>query len=213
MGFFQNKIVVPKLRLRALVSSLILSAPILQAHEVTPSIGNLSLDGSAITLELRVLGEAFLAGIDLDGLASTTDSDGDAAYDALRATDPAVLEPQLEAFFAGWSAMQANADDKAMDFQVSNVAVPEVGNTDLPRASVVTLVAEFPAGAKEMTLHWPGGAGDLVLRQQGVPDPWTGFLTGGDTSPPIQMRSPTDHGFWSRVFCSTWPFSSQSCAG
>ena len=38
------------------------------AHEVTPTIGDLTVDGPALTLQLRLNVEAFVAGINLDGM-------------------------------------------------------------------------------------------------------------------------------------------------
>lgn len=41
--------------------------------------------------------------------------------------------------------------------------------------------------ARSLTLTWAAGSGDLVLRQQGVKDPYTGYIAGGETSPVIAL--------------------------
>jgi len=80
-----------------------------------------------------------------------------------------------------------------------NVAALEiglVGDTDLPRASRLVLKGAMPPGARSLTLTWAAGSGDLVLRQQGVDDPYTGYITGGETSPPIALAGGDSQSAW-----------------
>lgn len=173
----------------ALFLGLMMSPGALRAHEVTPTIADLTVEGSVLVLDLRLNIEAFLAGINLDGMADTNTSDKSAQYDALRALGPSDLAPIVRDFAQGWAAqvrIVAGADI-AVPLNVAVIDIPPVGDADLPRASHLILKGPVPVGARSLTLGWPAGAGDLVLRQQGVPDPFTGYIAGGDSSPVIAL--------------------------
>lgn len=52
----------------ALIASTVAS----RAHKVTPTLGTFSVDGDTFTLELAIVAEGMVAGIDLDGLTDTS---------------------------------------------------------------------------------------------------------------------------------------------
>jgi hypothetical protein len=178
-----------KLRFVAVLSTLWLLALSIAgaAHEVTPTIGDLKVEGGQLTLDLRVNIEAFVAGIDLDGMVDTDAAEQSDRYDALRALGPGVLEPQVRAFVEQWMAQMAIDANGPVELSLDRVDIPVVGNPDLPRASHLVFSGAVLRSAHSLTLTWPGGAGALVLRQQGVDDPYTGYLEGGQTSPPIDL--------------------------
>lgn len=185
----------------AVLSSLalflsLLAAPFHEAaHEVTPTIADLRVEGGIVVLDLRLNIEAFVAGIDLDGMADTNASDRAGQYDLLRAMTPAALAEQVRGFAGAWADTveirpRGGRNDPRSDPVVLNVAAIEIGplgDTDLPRASRLVLKGAVAPGTRSLTLGWPAGAGDLVLRQQGVKDPYTGYIVGGETSPPISL--------------------------
>ena len=176
-----------KLAFCAVLSILTLTGP-LRAHEVTPAIADMKAEGDVIRFDIRLNVEAFVAGIDLDGLADTNASEGSAEYDALRALDPAALENRVRAWAPDWlDRIELRAGETGLPLALETVQIPPVGNIDLPRPSNLMLAADLPPGAAAITLHWPGGSGDLVLRQFGVPEPFTGLISGGGTSPEISL--------------------------
>ncbi len=183
---------INRLRLMVVLSTLaVLVATGARAHEVTPTIGDLSVEGGILVLDLRLNVEAFLAGIDLDGLSDTNASDESDRYDGLRALPPGKLTPLVRKFASQWaSQVQIMAGEGNAALVVLNVAaidIPQVGDPELPRASHLVLKGAVAPGARSLTLGWPVGAGDLVLRQQGVEDPFTGYIAGGGTSPAIAL--------------------------
>ncbi|MFT7593476.1 MAG: hydrogenase/urease accessory protein HupE [Paracoccaceae bacterium] len=187
-------LVLSKLRLWVVLSSVVVLslAPVaVRAHEVSPTIADLTVEGGILVLDLRLNVEAFLAGIDLDGMSDTNASDQSAQYDALRALGPQDLDPKVRAFAQDWAAqvriMAGQGADALVPLNVAVIDIPPVGDPELPRASHLILKGPVSAGARSLTLGWPDGAGDLVLRQQGVPDPFTGYIAGGDTSPSIAL--------------------------
>mgnify|MGYP001015663912 FL=1 len=95
--FFMNA----KLRLNMLVSravaagAMVVMATAAQSHEVMPTIGQLSTSYVTVQLELRLNAEALVAGIDLDGLTDTNNSDQSATYDELRELPPEELGQRM----------------------------------------------------------------------------------------------------------------------
>ncbi|MCE8520097.1 HupE/UreJ family protein [Ruegeria pomeroyi] len=175
-----------KLAFVALLSSPLTG--VASAHEVTPTVADLRVENETVILDLRLNVEAFVAGIDLDGLGDTDDSDGSDSYDQLRAMGAAELEPKVRDFAVAWKEqLSLNAGGVPLELSYEGARIPVVGNPDLPRVSHLLLTAYLPAGAASLTLTWPSGAGALVLRQQGVDDPYTGYLQGGESSPPIPL--------------------------
>jgi hypothetical protein len=181
------------LRLLAMMSTVVLMcAPqSVPAHEVTPTIGDLTVEGGIVVLELRLNIEAFVAGIDLDGIDDTNTSDQSAQYDTLRAMTPEALGAKVRGFANEWATRVEIRPDggqgRPVVLNVAAVDIPPVGDPDLPRATHLVLKGAMPADARNLTLTWAAGSGDLVLRQQGVSDPYTGYIAGGETSPAIAL--------------------------
>lgn len=191
--------------LRAALSSLLLISSFgVQAHEVTPTIGDLTVEQGLLTLDLRMNVEAFVAGIDLDGMVNTNASARSDQYDALRALSPAALEPRVRSFAEQWIARLAVDANGEVALAVATIDVPEIGDLELPRASHLVLTGQVPMTAQSLILHWPDGAGDLVLRQQGVDDPFTGYVEGGASSPPIPLSGGASASGW-QTFLSYVP--------
>ena len=57
------------------LSTLIMSSLQTTAHEVTPNIADIAIDGKSITVEIRFNVEAFLAGIDLSVIGNTDEAE------------------------------------------------------------------------------------------------------------------------------------------
>lgn len=165
------------------------------AHEVQPAIADLRAADGTIELILDLNLEAYVAGIDLDGLLDTDDAEDSDAYDRLRALNPEALAAEVTGLVATWNGLPLVAVDGApVIMSAREVLIPEVGNVDLPRPSRVVLVGE--ATGAQVQVAWPKGAGDMVLRQQGVDEPYTGYLSGGQTSPQIALSGGDARSGW-----------------
>ena len=79
-------------RVAAMSSALLLLATLVQAHEVQPTVGDLTIEGGVATLDLRINLEAFLANIDLDSVDDTNDAVNADDYDDLRALSSDVIK-------------------------------------------------------------------------------------------------------------------------
>ena len=171
-----------------LLSTLCLLCPQMsRAHEVMPTIGDFTVTDGRLTLELRLNVEAFVAGIDLDGMDDTDTSDQSATYDALRAMDETQLAPMVRAFAKTWVKQIVVMADGPVTLEVGEIVIPDVGALDLPRSSFLLLTGQVTPTAQQLTLTWPKGAGNLVLRQQAVDDPFTGYVEAGKTTALIPL--------------------------
>lgn len=159
-----------------------------RAHEVTPAIANFTAQEGTVVFDLRLNAEAFVAGIDLDGMLDTNTSDKSGQYDTLRALDPAALETEVRAWLPGWLEQVQVIGAGPVTLTLDEVQVAPVGNVDLARPTHLILRGTLPPATQGLRVAWPQGAGDLVLRQNGVEDPFTGLIAGGETSPPIDLK-------------------------
>jgi len=182
-----------KLHLLVVISTLALLLPSFDAHahEVKPTIGDLSVGGGNVVLELRLNIEAFLAGIDLDGLGDTTVSGQSAQYDRLRALKPDALAEKVRSFADEWATRVEIRSDggwgEPVDLNVAVIDIGPIGDIHLPRTSQLVLKGALSSDTRSLVLTWAAGSGDLVLRQQGVDDPYTGYFSGGDASLKITL--------------------------
>ena len=178
-----------KLAVAVFLSSLALGVQVSggTAHEVTPTIADFRVEDGQIALDLRLNVEAFVAGINLDGMEDTNEAEQAQDYDSLRGLDQAELEPMVRQFAEEWlETVRVNAGGR-LQLSVSEVVIPEVGDIEVPRASYLMLNGSVPDAARSLTMFWPKGSGGVVLRQNGVDEPYTGYLQGGETTPLIPL--------------------------
>jgi len=159
-----------------------------QAHELQPTIADLTVEEGTAELVLQVNLDAFLAGVDLDALEDTDDAENAADYDTLRALNAAEIEARAPELLRAWNALPMLAvDGSPVALRSVDVLVPRDVDPELARIAEWTLQGNVADDAGNVQMTWPSGAGAMVLRQQGVEDPFTGYLDGGDTSPQIAL--------------------------
>lgn len=181
-----------------------LAAPA-RSHGLTYSVSELSINDSVLRLELQVQAEAFVAGMNLDGIVTTAQSQMEPEFDRLRSMPPRYLSPMVTRFFRGWAKlMVVEADDVPMLLTVSEVSVPDIGDPERARVSTVVLTGRVPPAASQIALTWPRGGGELLVRQVGVSDPWVGTLAGGESTPTIPLYGP-DVWVWPRIVAEFLP--------
>lgn len=185
----------------ALMSTLItvgvtVPSPV-HAHEVVPAIADMTQSDAALDFVVTLNLEALIAGIDMSAITDTNDAPEAASYDELRAMEAEALSAE---FTADWSLIAAKiavtADGTPLTLTLHGVEVPEVGDIEVIRPSVVRFSAALPEGAGAVTVGWAPAYGTLVLRQQGVEAPYTGFLEAGAVSDPISLSGGGQLGQW-----------------
>ena len=96
-----------KLRLWGGMSSLwvLLCFGAAHAHEVVPTIADLTVLDGAVTFEMRVNIEAQLSGIDLDEVADTDEAENASDYDVLRALSNVEVAARATDLIATWDTV------------------------------------------------------------------------------------------------------------
>lgn len=179
--------------LAILLVALVIALAPARAHEVNPSVADVTVGAESLTFEAYINAEAWLAGIDLSSITDTNDSPQADEYDALRALEPYELEDR---FRAGWSGLAPlfrwTAGDTALTPELTNVVTYEAEDISLPRQTRITVTAALPPDDSPAVLSWSPRFGPLILRQmveegelaEGV-EPYSGFLDGAAASPPL----------------------------
>jgi hypothetical protein len=178
-----------KLTLLVVLSSILMwSGARTDAHELQPTIGDLTLADGQAGLVLRLNLEALLSGIDLDAIEDTNNAENAQDYDVLRALGADALAARAPELLTAWNALPLlTVDGVAVSLKSGELSVPKDVDIELARISEWRLSADVASDAREVTVSWPDGAGAMVLRQQGVDAPFTGYLSGGETSPAITV--------------------------
>lgn len=164
-----------------------------RAHEVNPSVADVTVGDLAVTFEAFVNAEAWIAGIDLSSITDTNDAPEAAAYDALRALSPAALEERLRGAFPSLAPLfRWQAGETPLLPGLVSATTYDAMDDSLPRQTRLVLTAPLPDDDTPVTFAWAPRFGPLILRQvvvegslpEGV-EPWAGFLDGAAASPPL----------------------------
>ena len=168
-----------------------------RAHEVVPAVADMELQGSELSFRIEMNAESAIAGINLAALADTNDAPEAATYDALRALPPEAL---AERFRANWPDMatriKITVDGQDLTPANMTITVPPVGDPDVNRLSQLSFSVPVPQGSKAVIFAWDAAFGTLVLRQQGVAEPFDGYLEAGAPSAPIPLGGGGQVGLW-----------------
>ena len=191
-----------KLALLAALSSILLwCGAAVQAHEVQPTIGDMTVKDGQLALDLRLNVEAFLARIDLDVVDDTNNAENADDYDALRALSADDIAGRTPDLLRRWNAVPlVVVDGQPVILRAATLDIPQDVDIELPRISIWRLQGEVPDTAGQVSVTWPEGAGAMVLRQQGVEEPFTGYLNGGETSPVITLGGGGEQTTWQAFF-------------
>jgi len=157
------------------------------AHEIRPTIADVDVGQDDVTMTLRITLEALVAGINLDAVDNTNDSPEAVVYDRLRELPPDRLEAALRADWARIArGFLIEVDGTRITPDIDSVAIPAVGNVELPRDSILTIRATLPEGTAPVQLGLARGFGTFVPRQiGGGGDAYEGFLAAGELTPPL----------------------------
>ena len=164
----------------AIIFSLKVAA--VKAHEISPSILDLSISSNVVQLKLRLSVEAILADVNLSETDNTNFSQNSFKYDELRNLNP----EEIKNYFSNrWSDLapliQVNQSGRALELNFSELSVPEIGNLELTRISHLYIEAELK-NTDPISFSWDPKFGPVVVRQMGVQNGITQFLQNGDKS-------------------------------
>ncbi len=161
-----------------------------QAHTIRPAVVTVTFAAdSTFQVEIDTNAEALLTDIGPQH-ADTDDAPSAELYNMLRASTPDALRQQFAAFETSYAdSLEVYFDGARSDLNYLRIDVPEVGDLDLARDSVIILEGKTPAGAREFVWLYPEIYGSSVLRltYAGSEDMQAFFLLAGETSQPFEL--------------------------
>ena len=164
-----------------------------RAHEVQPTVADITIGAETVELSLQWVLEAPVAGLNLEGVEDTNAAENSDNYDRLRALPPAKLVQAFrDAFPAISQGMTLRSGGSLLAPSIVVIEVPEIGDVEISRLSTVRLSAPLPTGIEPIILTWPAAFGPLVIRQQGIEDGYTAYLANGGESAPIPRTGRDD---------------------
>ena len=157
------------------------------AHEIRPTIADIEVGETEMTMSLRATLEALIAGIDLSAVDDTDNAPEAAEYDRLRALSPEELEAALR---AAWPDIRdgfvIESGGARLVPEIVAVEIAEVGDIELPREATLTVGVTLPEGDAGVQVGLAEGFGTFVPRQiGGDDDAYEGFLDGGELTPEL----------------------------
>ncbi|GAA6207448.1 hypothetical protein NBRC116601_07410 [Cognatishimia sp. WU-CL00825] len=159
------------------------------AHELDPTIADIEVKSDQLHITIRLNAEAFLAELDLDAVTDTDASNKSQRYDQLQALPGSEISQMFtdnaSRFFAGFSVQSS---DVLIPLMITGMATPADSIADIARQSTLQITGSLPQDANAFSVSWAKGYGPIVIRQQGVQDPFTGFLNGGETTLAITIK-------------------------
>ncbi|GAA0408559.1 hypothetical protein GCM10009133_16410 [Cocleimonas flava] len=167
---------------------LLFFSSVASAHEIRPAIVDFTFNKAGYyQLIIQQNIEALLAQVG-DQHDDTEQSENAAKYDRLRQLPAEELTQEFEKFSETFlSKMTLKFDGKEEPVRILDIEVPEVGDLDLARDSVINIAGLIPEGVKSLSWQWDKSFGNAVFRvsSEDNPDLYSSYLTEGKGSDPV----------------------------
>jgi len=169
------------------------------AHEIRPAIVdiNLSKDGN-YTMAIQLNLEALIANIGSQH-KDTNESDQAHIYNNLRKMPYDDLIKKFADFKPTLLPnIQLKFNQKTENLNVKSVQIPEVGDIDLARDSVIHFSGKVPSNTKELSWQWHKNYGNAVLKiaTDQKPELYSSYILDGKTSDTIKLKGLTTTSTW-----------------
>ena len=160
-----------------------------KAHEIRPGLAEVSFPDGRWQIAFMLNLEAMIAGVGPEH-EDTDDSPVAAAYNDLRAMEPAALKAEWERFAPRFlDGLNIGGPEGDWPRETVSVITPAVGDVDIARDSFVTIGGALPEGATEMQFSWSSAFGAVVFRTEANEngEGYSAYLTGGEASAAIPV--------------------------
>jgi len=169
------------------------------AHEIRPAVVDLKFnENTEYRIEVRMNVEALIAKIGPEH-NDTSESVNANKYDALRFLTPRELTNEFKAFSNQFlEGIRFYSDKNRIHPNLIDVRIPDVGDTELARDSVIVLGGKLPDGAKQISWGWSDsfGANALRVSSNKTADLYTKYLQPGHTSEQILLEGHIKQSAW-----------------
>ncbi|MGR3467662.1 MAG: HupE/UreJ family protein [Shimia sp.] len=166
----------------------------LAAHEMSPSIVQITADGPSARVEMALAAESVLAGIDLSRVQDTDNAPEAqrATYEALRALPPDALEARIRGDVATFTDQISIAGLGPLALDA--VRIDDPGDVELPRLTNLTFTAPIEADA--LRFSWSEAMGPVVVRFDQGDRIYAELIAGGAQSAPLTVPESAGAAFW-----------------
>jgi hydrogenase/urease accessory protein HupE len=155
------------------------------AHEIQPSIVDFTFNKAGYyQLSIQTNLEALLAQVGSQH-QDTSSSDNANKYNQLRNITHDKLNDKFKSFSTEFlNKVQLDFDGKTQQLNILDVEIPEIGDTELVRESVINIAGLIPENTKTMSWRWDPAFGNAVLRvsSEDNPELYSAYLTDGKKS-------------------------------
>ena len=166
--------------------------PSLQAHEINPTVIDITVASDQAQLSMQFNAEVFLADIDASITADTNSSEQADIYDSYRGLPPVELAEKIRAREAELlNKIVLRSADQNLALRILDIKT-EANDMALPRITSVTLQADLPENSQPVTLSLARDLGAFIIRQN---DPaiagaelYSDFLSAGSVTAPIPRK-------------------------
>lgn len=155
-----------------------------QAHELRPAVADVSpIQQQGVLISVRVNLEAIVAGIGPEH-DNTDNAEQSARYQTLRASSPADLKASFDAMPTAFLSMLSvvNADNGPLKAYVDNINIPPIGDTRLPRDTLLSLSIPDETALQGMSWQWNEQLGPLIIRTADEQQSFSQYLKPGQRS-------------------------------
>lgn len=181
---------------------LILASTVTLAHELRPAVAELNFSDDGLDISLLINLEAVMSEVGPEH-DDTDDSPNAEEYDRLRSMAPTGLEDKLQKYLPTLLSRIRLVDGAGgmneARFELESVSIPEVGDTRLPRDSVLNLQFVLDESVSAVSWQWDSRYGPIILRvaeKQGE-EAFSQYLQSGQLSEPIAVANREARSGWS----------------
>ncbi len=171
----------------------------LSAHEIRPSIVDINFDETgAYKMAIKTNIEAMIAKVGTQ-YKNTNDSKNAAYYNALRKMPYDVLIKEFSKFEPSLlNEIQLKFNEKHQMLTIESVEIPDIGDLDLARDSVINFVGTMPSNTKTLSWQWGKNFGNAVLRISSYQNKelYSSYLLDGKVSDKITIEGLTPPSKW-----------------
>lgn len=163
------------------------------AHELRPSVADFKLlSGDRYQISIQTNVEALISKIGAEH-SDTKESKNASVYDKLRSASAAKIIIKFESFKPIFLSELEISFDGVRDVPLeAKVFVPNVGDIDIARDSVIVVTGKLPTGSTKFQWLWPQKYGASIIRldelENELSEGYAAFLRGGVKSDPILLE-------------------------
>ncbi len=199
MQFSFQSLQVKQWFIRCIFLTSILGVMTSSAHEIRPSIVDIYFDETGLyTISIKTNIEAMIAKVGVKH-QDTNDSKNAKRYDTLRNMPFNVLIEEFSTFETNLlDNIHLNFNNEPQPLLIESVKIPAIGDVDLARDSVITLIGTIPANTKTLSWQWDKNFGNVILRvgSHKSQDLYSSYLLDGKNSDNISIEGLTPSNKW-----------------